>query len=218
MNWQVLGTQIWALIPPFIKTPAVSLRTRTGFIWIPCSTTSTPTAALRGVLISPVTSTAGKQPLEKLARGRGWTKHSSRPRPLTLGTPHRPPAGTSRPPHLQLQPFRRWSPPPPKSPTRPTSPPPWISWQCAGGKEPLQLWLCFWKHPDVHLRRSLGPSSSRRHGNLPTSIASSEDSQRLLDRQTTRSATPDRWSGDLGRVSLRTGVYSWLCRSNQSIL
>lgn len=122
MNWQALVPQIRAHMPPFIKIPAVSLLTQTGFTWMHYIIMSTHTATSRGALISPVNNMAGNQLLENLALERGLTMDSSWPWPLALVITRSSPAGTSHLPHQVLQPCRPWSPPPPKCPTRPTSP------------------------------------------------------------------------------------------------
>lgn len=114
--------QIRACIPLFIKIPTISLMTQTGFIWTHYNMMSTHTAALREAVISPVNSMAGNQLLENPALGRGLTMDSSRLWPLALTSTRSLPAGISQLLHQVLQPYRQWSPPPPKCPTRPTRP------------------------------------------------------------------------------------------------
>lgn len=125
MNWQVLVIQTWAHIPPFIEMPAVTRTTQTGFIWTRYSITSTRPAASREAVIPPGNSRAGNQLLENRALGTGLTLDSSRPRSLALIMTQSFPVGTLRLSPQELQPCKLWSPPPPKCPTRPTSPLPW---------------------------------------------------------------------------------------------
>lgn len=122
MNWQTLVIQIQAHIPPFIRIPPVSLMTQTGFIWTHYNVMSIHTAAMREALISPTNSMAGNQLLENPALWRGLTMGSFRPWPLALIITQSFPAGTSRLHHQVPLPYKPWSPPPLKCPTRPTSP------------------------------------------------------------------------------------------------